>query len=63
VTACYWHIVYLHPIISDILLNVFLAIAVDNLADADSMDDEEEEAAKLLEQAKQAVRNYFKIND
>lgn len=30
----------------DILLNVFLAIAVDNLADADALGDAEEEEAK-----------------
>lgn len=31
---------------SDILLNVFLAIAVDNLADADALGDAEEEEGK-----------------
>lgn len=33
-------------IILDILLNVFLAIAVDNLADADALGDAEEEEGK-----------------
>jgi hypothetical protein len=37
-----------------ILLNVFLAIAVDNLADADSLTAAEEEAAKVKEAQKSA---------
>lgn len=37
---------FLNPISPDILLNVFLAIAVDNLADADALGDAEEEEGK-----------------
>jgi len=34
---------------SDILLNVFLAIAVDNLADADALNDKPEDNAELVQ--------------
>lgn len=37
---------FLNPFSPDILLNVFLAIAVDNLADADALGDAEEEEGK-----------------
>ena len=43
--------------ISDILLNVFLAIAVDNLADADSLTEAEKEDAEEKEKAKELRRS------
>lgn len=40
----------------DILLNVFLAIAVDNLADAENLTEMEEEKKKKKEKAKEKLR-------
>lgn len=40
------YIYFLSPIFVDILLNVFLAIAVDNLAEAESLTSAQKEAAE-----------------
>ena len=45
---------------SDILLNVFLAIAVDNLADAQSLTEIEEEKAEEKERTKSVRRSKSK---
>lgn len=58
------NILYLNFIELDILLNVFLAIAVDNLADADSLtsiekEDEEDEEAEVYNKSRSLTPNSF----
>ena len=45
--------IVLDPSAADILLNVFLAIAVDNLADAESLSEAEKEKEEEAEKAKE----------
>ena len=54
------NIKYPWPLPSDILLNVFLAIAVDNLADAQSLTEIEEEKAEERERTKSIRRSKSK---
>jgi hypothetical protein len=59
ITSFYFIIVFV--IGNYILLNVFLAIAVDNLGDAESLNQAEAEAERLRELENEKMKKSFKV--
>ena len=59
VSSLYFIIVFV--IGNYILLNVFLAIAVDNLGDAEALDQAEAEAERLKEEENEKMKQSFKV--
>lgn len=55
------YFIFIFVIGNYILLNVFLAIAVDNLGDAESLNQAEAEAERLKEEENEKMKKSFKV--